>query len=427
MDIYVVKAGDTLNNIARQYGVTATLLANINGLGNPDRLVVGQALLIAVPEEQHTVRQGETLYSISMAYQTSVEALYRNNPQLMGSPLIYPGQVLVISYREPLGRLLTVGGYAFPFIERMLLRGTLPYLTMLSVFAYGFTAAGDLVPLTDDEEVVMIARSMGSFPYMVLAPLTADGQFDSDLITRTLRNPQSRMHLIREIFATLEEKGYQGLDLDFEYVRAEDAEVFVSFAQELSPLLKAAGYGFNIALAPKYHAQQPGLLYEGHDYHGLGQAAATVLLMTYEWGYSYGPPMAVAPIREVRRVAQYALTEIPADKILLGIPNYGYDWTLPYVEGRRAQSIGNQEALDIAAQNNAGIRFDLEAMSPYFHYFTPEGVEHVVWFEDARSIMAKLSLIEELQLKGASYWTIMRPFIQNWMLLNLTQTIKRSL
>jgi len=425
MDVYVVKAGDTLTNIARQFGVSVPLLANINGLDNPGRLIVGQALLIAVPAVQHMVQQGETLYSISIAHQTSVEALYRNNPQLMGSPDIYPGQILIISYDDEPGRELTAGGYAYPYIERKLLQTTLPYLTMMSIFAYGFTADGSLVPPSDDEELVLATLSMGSCPYMVLAPLNAKGEFDNTLVTAVLRNNQARANLIRNVFATMEAKGYQGLDLDFEYVRAEDAEAFVSFAQELAPLLAAVGYGFNIALAPKYHANQPGLLYEGHDYRGLGQAAETVLLMTYEWGYSFGPPMAVAPIKEVRSVVEYALTEIPKEKILMGIPNYGYDWTLPYVEGRRAVTIGNQEALDIAARYNASISFDLEAMAPYFHYLTPERVEHVVWFEDARSIMAKLTLADELELRGVSYWTIMRPFTQNWMLLNLMQTIKR--
>ncbi len=425
MDIYVVKSGDTLNAIAQRYGVSASLLADINGLDNPDRLVVGQALLIARPAVVHTVGRGETLYSIAILYQTTVDALYRNNPQLEGMPLIRPGQELTVSFGEEPGRELVVGGYAYPFVERRLLSGTLPYLSLLYVFAYGFDQAGNLISLNDDEELVLTSRGAGVKPFMVLAPLTAEGMFDNDLISAVLQSDRARTNLIRQILATMEAKGYQGLDLDFEYVKAEDKEAYIRFAQELAPLLHAEGYLLSIALAPKYYAEQPGLLYEGQDYYRLGQIADLLLLMTYEWGYSYGPPMAVAPIQEVRRVAEYGISEIPREKILLGIPNYGYDWTLPYVEGRRAVTIGNQEALDIAYQNNAAIEFDREAMAPYFHYFTPEGVEHVVWFEDVRSILAKLTLAEELRLRGVGYWTIMRPFTQNWMLINLLQTIKR--
>lgn len=55
--------------------------------------------------------------------------------------------------------------------------------------------------------------------------------------------------------------------------------------------------------------------------------------MTYEWGFTYGPPMAVAPLNAVERVVQYAVSRIEAGKLLLGFPNYAYDWTLPYEAG----------------------------------------------------------------------------------------------
>jgi spore germination protein len=141
--------------------------------------------------------------------------------------------------------------------------------------------------------------------------------------------------------------------------------------------------------------------------------------MTYEWGYTYGPPLAVAPIEPVKRVIEYALTEIPAEKILMGIPNYGYDWTLPYVQGEsRAESISNVEAVELARRYGAEILFDEEAKAPYFNYTDENGREHQVWFEDAESIDAKLRLINQYGLKGAGYWNLMRPFPENWAVLN---------
>ena len=100
--------------------------------------------------------------------------------------------------------------------------------------------------------------------------------------------------------------------------------------------------------------------------------------------------MAVAPLRNVELVVEYALSEIPAEKIWMGIPNYGYDWTLPFRQGDRAQSISNQEAVALAVQNRVAIRFDQAAQSPWFRYVDGQGREHEVWFEDARSIRAKL-------------------------------------
>lgn len=128
--------------------------------------------------------------------------------------------------------------------------------------------------------------------------------------------------------------------------------------------------------------------------------------------------MAVAPLPNVRRVVEYALTEIPANKILLGIPNYGYDWPLPFVQGNRATSISNQYAVTLAAQNGVSISYDSVSQAPWFRYRDSSGQEHEVWFEDARSIRAKLSLISRFGLLGAGYWNLMRPFPQNWLVLN---------
>ncbi len=159
----------------------------------------------------------------------------------------------------------------------------------------------------------------------------------------------------------------------------------------------------------------------------MGQAANLVLLMTYEWGYAFGPPMAVAPIPNVRRVVEYAISEIPAQKLWLGIPNYGYDWPLPFVRGQtRATSISNQYAISLANRYQAAIQYDETAQAPWFRYTDERGRQHEVWFEDARSIRAKLALIPEYGLLGASYWNLIRPFPQNWRVLSALYDILDS-
>lgn len=147
----------------------------------------------------------------------------------------------------------------------------------------------------------------------------------------------------------LHRNGYRGIDVDLESIFPEDAQNYVRFLFLLRERLEPLGYPLLAALAPKTSACQQGELYQGHDYRGLGEAADGVLLMTYEWGYAFGPPMAVAPLDQVRRVAEYALTEVPAEKIWLGIPNYGYDWLLSAPQGSQARSLSNPEAVALAA------------------------------------------------------------------------------
>ena len=141
--------------------------------------------------------------------------------------------------------------------------------------------------------------------------------------------------------------------------------------------------------------------------------------MTYEWGYTYGPPKAVAPHNKVREVLEYGLTEIDAYKILMGIPNYGYDWTLPFVKGETAaRKVSLDEARSISESYGSEIIFDETAQSPYFYYTDENDREHVVWFEDERSLTAKLSLLQEYGLAGDPYWNIMTYYEGNSTVLN---------
>lgn len=127
--------------------------------------------------------------------------------------------------------------------------------------------------------------------------------------------------------------------------------------------------------------------------------------------------MAVAPLNQVRRVVEYALTQIPAEKIDLGIPNYGYDWPLPFERGvTKAATINNVQAVRIAVEHGAEIQFDMVAESPFFTY-VEDGVKHEVWFEDVRSLQGKFRLIKEYGLRGCGYWQIMQWFRANWLLL----------
>ena len=225
--------------------------------------------------------------------------------------------------------------------------------------------------------------------------------------------------LAEAVLQKMQEKGYMGLDVDFEYLGRELAEAYAQFLSRLHGLLAPYGLPLIAALAPKTSADQPGTLYEGYDYAAVASACDAVLLMTYEWGYTYGPPMAVAPIGAVRRVVEFALTQMEPGKILLGFPNYAYDWTLPFTAGAtRAQSIGNEAAPLLAAQYGAEIQFDEQAQTPYFTYLDEAGQPHEVWFEDARSALAKFGLLTEYGLLGLGYWNFMRPFAAGFSLQN---------
>ena len=160
MDIHVVKPGDTLYSIALSHGVPMSRLLEDNQLPDPSRLVVGQTIVIQYPERTYVVRSGDTLFSIAQANGLTVKTLLRNNPSLAGEDRIFPGQELVLAYRQEKQGTLTVNGYAYPHIDRALLQRTLPYLSGLLPFSYEATALGELTPL-DDVALVDAAKQMG--------------------------------------------------------------------------------------------------------------------------------------------------------------------------------------------------------------------------------------------------------------------------
>jgi spore germination protein len=418
MTIYVVQTGDTLSSIAEQYGVTSEQIIIENELPNPDDLVVGQSIGIRVPEVVHTVVEGDTLFSIAEQYDVTPNRILQNNPRVAVDEFLTVGEELVITYEgDQVEDTLIINGYAYPFIDKEVLRRTLPFLTYLSIFTYGFTPEGELVPI-EDEELIAIANEFGVGPIMMLAPMNAEQAFDSGIAHAMFINPTGQANLINNIVANMQAKGYVGLDIDFEFVLPEDKQNFLNFITAVNDRLDTEGFITMVALAPKTSGEMTGLLYEAHDYPAIGAVADYVLLMTYEWGYTYGPPMATAPLNNVRRVLTYGVSVIDPDKILMGIPNYAYDWPLPFVRGETAaESIGNQQAIERAVQYGVTIQFDELAQAPFFNYTTAEGVEHVVWFDDVRSMNAKFSLIPELGLAGAGVWQIMRFFPGLWLVV----------
>lgn len=418
MEIHVVKQGQTLTQIAKLYGITEQQLQQDNGLTAEQTLVPGQTLVILYRKQVHTVQEGETLWSIAAIYGITVRTLYRNNPWLYGRIPVYPGEVLTISYEGTEEIPLSVNGYAYVFINQELLRQTASFLTYVSPFTYGFTEDGNLIPL-DDEQILQIVKQYGTNALLHLSTLTKSGNFSNALASAVLNNEAARKNLTNQVLETIQQKGYSGLDIDFEFVYPKEAQLYADFIQQLRDALNPKGYPVIAALVPKTSAGQPGSFYEGHNYKAIGQAANFVLLMTYEWGYTYGPPMAVAPLPSVKRVLNYAVTEISPDKIYMGMPNYGYDWTLPYVKGEsRARLIGNEQAVEIARRHGVEILFDEDAQSPHFNYQDGNGREHEVWFEDARSVLAKMQTAKDYGFYGLGYWNLMRPFLQNWQILN---------
>lgn len=417
MQIHVVKRNESLTTIARTYHSTVQDITEANDLPNPNNLVIGQALVIPIIGHFHFVQSGESLFTIARMFGTTAEELARinqipvNQPLNVGLRLYIPQgkkrNAEFNAYVEPRGTTVA------PALESSA-REAAPYLTYLAPFSFQAKRDGTLKePLLNNFPA--IAKANRNVLMMVINNQEKD-QFSDELARILLNDMAIQDKFINNIVATAKKYGFRDIHFDFEYIRPADREAYNRFLRKAKQRFSSEGWLMSTALAPKTSATQKGKWYEGHDYKAHGEISDFVVIMTYEWGYSGGPAMAVSPIDPVRRVLEYAVTEMPSNKILMGQNLYGYDWTLPFVPGSVAKALSPQQAIQLAARQNVSIQYDAKAQAPFFKY-TEAGKQHEVWFEDARSIQAKFDLIKELNLRGMSYWKLGLAFPQNWLLI----------
>jgi spore germination protein len=419
VQIHVVQRGQTLSGIAAAYSTTPEEIIRANELPNPNSLVVGQAIVIPIVGSFYWVQSGDSLWSIARKFGITPQRLAQVNRIPLNSPLQI-GQRLYIpqrtkrnaefnGYVEPRGTTVT------PSLEASA-REAAPYLTYLAPFSFQIQRNGTLKePLLNNFPA--IARANNVTLMMVVTNLEND-QFSDELGRIILNNEEIQNRLLNNIVATAKRYGFRDIHFDMEYLRPADREAYNAFLRKAKQRFEREGWLMSTALAPKTSATQKGRWYEAHDYRAHGQIVDFVVIMTYEWGYSGGPPMPVSPIGSVREVLEYAITEMPASKIMMGQNLYGYDWTLPYVPGGQyARAISPQQAIQLADRYNVPIQYDTRAQAPHFNYVDETGKEHKVWFEDARSIQAKFNLVKELGLRGVSYWKLGLSFPQNWLLI----------
>lgn len=424
MEIYIVRSGDTVRQIARRYSTPVDDIISANQLQNPNVLSVGQALVIPNHETRRTVSRGDTLYSIARRYGVSLPHLITANPQIADPSRIYPGQTVVIPTNGRQMREIIVNGYVTDATDSTL-NAALPYLTFLSPFSYRSDLSGNLTPTFS----VNLTLSSGhrTANLLTLTNLLEAGGFSSQIAHAILTDQAVQDTFLENVEALLRQGGWYGVNVDFEYVYQFDRESYNQFLRRLAQRMHQLGYIVVTALAPKISESQQGLLYSAHDYASHGQTVDYVVLMTYEWGYTYGPAMAVAPLNQVRRVLDYATQVMPAGRILMGVPNYGYDWTLPFVQGTAARSLSNIDAVALAGQVGAGIQYDQTAQSPFFRYYDGDGRQHEVWFEDARSLRAKYALVNEYGLAGVSFWNLNHLFRTNFIVLESMFSVEKML
>lgn len=429
MDIYVVQAGDTIEKIADMYGVSAEKLIRDNELANPYNLLVGQAIIIVYPSKTYTVVEGDSLVSIARANNITVNELLRNNPFLVDREYIYPGEVLTISFNRS-GELFT-NGYTNTFINRQILRKTLPYLTYLSIFNYQISSSGDALGTDDDIDIIQTALQYGVIPLMHLTAFTILGEFDLDLTYRLLQDDELQNILFENIVNILKSKGYYGVIISAQYITSENQDLFLNYTRRFSERLKEEGFITHIAIDPKIITLDNSIVLEEIDYSLLSYVVDKILLIEYTWGMVTSPPSPVFSITRLNALLDFIIPQIPPDKISIGIPVVGYMWELPFVPGlsSSSSSLNIDNVINLAVDVQANIQFDSVSQTPYFYFTnsTSENTEYIVRYVNALTVNSLIQTLSERGISSISVWNIMSYFTQLWLVINSQYEIVKLL
>lgn len=224
-----------------------------------------------------------------------------------------------------------------------------------------------------------------------------------------LSDPLKRSHLVDQLVQQVSQNGYDGVNIDFEFLGTADRDNFTAFLQELKNRL---GPGKQLSVAVFACTKAESWL-AGYDYAAIGSITDRVVIMAYDYSYKTSAAGPVAPLWWVKAVVNYTGTIIPAEKLLLGLPTYGYDWG----DGLTTTTVTASRLNTLKEQYQLAAHFDNASMSPYYTYIDRNGISHQVWLENKISLEAKLTLALDNQLAGVSFWRIGNGFTELYQLL----------
>lgn len=271
-------------------------------------------------------------------------------------------------------------------------------LDEVNLFGYRLNADGTITAYAGVESATRQAsiRAAGG----ELIPTLMDVH-DTTVLDAVLASSAAQQRTIAGVLDVLDRFGYDGIDVDFEHAKTATRAAFTRFMRDLSLAVRGRGKVFSLTI-PGKRADLPS--WAGYDYVALGAVSDRVKLMCYGYSGSWSTtPGPICPTTWIARVMDYAVTTMPADKLQIGIPFYGYDWP---ANGARATSVTWATAQAKLARSTAGMRFDATLGETTFDYVDDAGVSHTVWFQDARAIAAKCEMVKRYQCAGVAIWAL---------------------
>lgn len=420
MEIYIVQYGDTIVTIAKKFDLSIEKLINDNGLINASALVVGQAIVILHPQKTYTIQQGDTLTSIAKENEVTVMQLIRNNPILYDQDSISPGVTLVITYDTI--RDIEINCFTYSFINRELLKRTLPYLTYLSIFNYRIGENGEIITYGDDSDIIKISKDYQTIPLLMISAFSPSGELNIESIYNLLLDENMQDKIVNEMLNLVRSRGFMGINALISNFKASNQTLYLNVLTKLSKSLKNEGYIFIVTINPNLTKTNDSFDYESIDYNSISLVVDRLIFLNNIWGVNNQPPAPISNISSINLFINYITTQISSNIISIGTPLIGYDWELPFVPGSSyANSMSLNSTITLAYDQQVTIYLDEESQTPYYNYlksYSGPPQNHIVWFIDARTIKALNDVVLKYYLVGSGIWNLTSANQQLWSMIN---------
>ena len=248
MFIYVIKPNDNLGKISKIYSTTINEICNTNGIKENEGLVVGQALLINKEKLIHTVKSNETIHTIASNYGLSIDQLLKDNPILKPPYNLKIGQTLVIN--SPIKKTsMYINGFCYPFSSKEDYTLKEQNYSFITLFFYSLKQDGSLNKINEQPFLNNI-KNKNVKKFFSVSNTKENGGFSTQNASIVLKDPKLRTNLCNNILQKLDNSSFDGINIDFEYIKKENADDLVSLVKELKEKIQNK-YLLSICLAPK--------------------------------------------------------------------------------------------------------------------------------------------------------------------------------
>ena len=296
----------------------------------------------------------------------------------------------------------------------------------ISPWIYNIGANGTVASSVPPQDTATATTTMAKLralggPLLPSVSNMVGGDFSYDAVAPVIHDPATMKRNIASITQLAVSQDYTGIDLDYEELQAGDRAAFSTFVAQLADSLHAVHKSLSVAVFAKVDDAGDDPRNVAQDYAAIGAAADEVRLMTYDYHWETSPPGPVAPASWVHDVLAYATTVIPAQKLVVGLDQAGYDWV-----GDQGTTISYAQAMSLASSHGVAVQWDPLSRSPWFRYTDANGTEHEVWFENAASGAAKRDVADTFGVHAVFLWMYAPPDPGLWTDLARARTSSQS-